>query len=255
MSTGIRQDQSPGYLLSRISRQLRTPLTSIKGLASTLLQPDVRWSEEQKNDFLRSITIEVDRIDRMISQLVALANEHERELPLNRTMCRLSRLVEPVCARMAVLIKRHPLHVHIPHDLPPVLVDRTRIAQVLSILIENAARYSSDGLGITVEACLREEAVLMSVTDSGIGMSGQVRDTVFDSLSRSEEVSQEENRGCQELPFCRAVIEAHGGRIWVESKLGEGSRFSFTLPFHLPQEPGALARRPAVVNPAYEEAR
>lgn len=221
-------EQMRAELLAEISRELRTPLTSIKGLASSLLQPDVQWTEDEKIDFLQAIGLEVDRIDRLITHLSDMSYLENRSIPLNKTVCQFSDILDSVRTKMAILV-RHQLQIDVPIDLPPIVVDQMRITQVLNILIENAVRLSRESLPISVEVRLTGSYITVSIIDKGIGIPAQLRDTLFDSFYQTGPTSWPV-RASSEFPICRTIIGAHGGQIWVDSKLGEGCKFCFTLP-------------------------
>ncbi len=127
--------------------------------------------------------------------------------------------------------RHHPLQIKIPPNLPIVYVDRNRIGQVIVNLVQNAVKYSKEGSPITIEAKYSHDQVVIRVIDKGVGIPRRLRDKVFDRFHQIENiVSGRQSQGSFGLSICKDIIEAHGGKIWIESKVGEGSRFSFTLP-------------------------
>jgi signal transduction histidine kinase len=116
-----------------------------------------------------------------------------------------------------------------PAGLPPIEMDGDMIRRVLINLLENAVKYTRGGGSITVSATRHEQAVLVSVADSGAGIAARDQQRIFDKFARVEEEGRPKGLGLG-LAFCRMAVEAHGGRIWVESVEGRGSTFSFTLP-------------------------
>jgi two-component system sensor histidine kinase KdpD len=132
---------------------------------------------------------------------------------------------------LANLTRRHRLIKEVPEDLPLVQVDQMRIGQVLTNLVENAAKYCPEGTVITVAARKEGERLVMAVLDEGPGIPTPLLGRVFDRFYQTESVVTGRKSGTGlGLAICRGIIEAHGGRIWVESQMGKGSRFYFNLP-------------------------
>ncbi|MBI4186017.1 MAG: PAS domain S-box protein [Chloroflexi bacterium] len=224
-------DRLRTQLLANVSHELRTPLTSIKGFVSTLLRPDIQWSAEEQRDFLHTIDQESDRLTRLISDLLDMSRLEAGALKLDRTDYSIVEILDSIGSVLAKLTEHHQLKLAVPPDLPPVLVDILRIGQVLTNLVENAARHSADGTEIIIEARLDGGQVVVSVTDRGVGIPAEHLDRVFDRFYQVENVVAGRKSGTGlGLSICHGILEAHSGKIWVESKLGEGSKFSFTLP-------------------------
>ncbi len=217
-------------LLANISHELRTPLTSIKGFVSTLLRTDAQWSEEEQRDFLQTIDQESDRLTRIISDLLDMSRIEAKALKLDKDNYQISEILDSVSSSLASLTERHQLQVIVPPDLPPVFVDLMRIGQVLTNLVENAAKYSPEGSEITIETQLAGDQVIVSVTDRGQGIAPELLPRVFDRFYQAESIATGRKSGTGlGLSICQGILETHDGRIWVESKLGEGSKFSFSL--------------------------
>jgi len=116
-------------------------------------------------------------------------------------------------------------------DLPSVFVDEMRIGQVLTNLVENAVKFSAEGTQITIEAQPDDDQVNIIVTDEGIGIPIESQSKLFDRFYQAESIVTGRKHGTGlGLSICKGIIEAHGGRIWVASKMGEGAKFGFTLP-------------------------
>jgi len=224
-------DRLRSGLLANVSHELRTPLTSIKGFATTLLRSDVKWSQEEQQDFLRSIDQETERLIHLISDLLDMSRIEAEGLKLEKHDYQISEILDSVGSRLASLTEYHQLQVIVPSGLPSVFVDQMRIGQVLTNLVENATKYSPRGSQITIEAQPAGDQINVSVTDRGEGIPAELLDKVFDRFYQAESIVTGRKSGTGlGLSICRGIIEAHGGRIWVESKRGEGSRFSFSLP-------------------------
>ncbi len=218
-------------ILFMVSHELRTPLASIKGFASTLLQPDVRWSEEEQRDFIQEIDRQADLLTRLVSDLLDMSYIDAGLLNLNEAEHKLDNVLESASDTLNKITENHKLKVKIPAELPPVLVDPGRITQVLINLIENAVKYSAQGSQITIEARLADDKVITTVTDKGIGIPSELLDKVFDRFYQAESITAGAKNGTGlGLSICRGIVKAHGGRLWVRSKKGHGSKFSFSLP-------------------------
>ncbi|MCK5319393.1 MAG: PAS domain S-box protein, partial [Anaerolineales bacterium] len=224
-------DRLRSGLLANVSHELRTPLTSIKGFATTLLRSDVRWSEEDQQDFLQSIDQETERLIRLINDLLDMSRIEAGGLKLERYNYQIADILDSVNSRLASLTEHHQLQVIVPSELPPVFVDEMRIGQVLTNLVENATKYSPEDSQITIEAQLAGDQIIISVTDTGESIPTEFLDRVFDRFYQAESIVTGRKSGTGlGLPICKGIIESHGGRIWVESKVGKGSNFSFNLP-------------------------
>jgi len=217
-------------LLSTVSHELRTPLTSIKGLATTLLRPDVKWSNKEQIEFLQGINQETDRLNRLIGDLLDMSRLEAGVLKLGRERCRVSDLIESVRGELGILTKEHQLEIAVPHDLPVIYIDKMRIGQVITNLVENSVRYSDKGSRIKIEVKPDNSQVVISVTDHGRGIPKQSLDKVFNRFYSTDYAVNARSKGLGlGLSICRSIIESHGGQIWAESELGKGSKFSFSL--------------------------
>jgi len=224
-------DQLRKGLMANVSHELRTPLSSIKGFASTLLRTDVKWSEEEQRDFLETIDHETNRLIHLINDLLDMSRIEAGGLKLDKRDYRISEVLDSISDRLAILTEHHRLEVIVPPELPPVFVDQMRIGQVLTNLVENATKYSPEGSKITVEAKFAGNQIIVSVADRGQGIPAELLDKVFDRFYQAESIVTGKKSGTGlGLSICWGIVEAHGGRIWVESKLGKGSKFSFSLP-------------------------
>ncbi len=224
-------DRLRNELITNVSHELRTPLTSIKGFATTLLQTDVRWSEKEQREFLEAIDQESDRLNNIISDLLDISRLEGGALKLERRSYQIYEILEAVNDNLSSLTEQHHLQVTVPKNLPPVFVDQMRIGQVLTNLVENATKFSPKGSPVVIEVESNKKWVTLSVTDQGGGIPPELSGRVFDRFYQTESIASGRKTGTGlGLSICRGIVEAHGGRMWVESKVGEGSRFSFTLP-------------------------
>jgi K+-sensing histidine kinase KdpD len=218
-------------LLSMVSHELRTPLTAIKGFATTLLRPHIRWTGEQQRDFLQNIDRETDRLTHLIRNLLDMSRFEAGALNLEKGNHRISEILTSIGGQVNSVTKHHKLQMEISPGLPMVFADKTRVGQVLINLIENATKYSEKGSKIMVGAKSSDGMVVINVTDRGQGIPSNQLDKVFERFYRGDSVVSGRKDGIGlGLAICRALVEAHGGRIWVESEIGRGSEFNFSLP-------------------------
>ncbi len=224
-------DRLRSELLANISHELRTPLASIKGFISTLLRTDVKWSVAQQLDFLHTADHETDRLTRLVSDILDISRLDAGAMKLNKASHHIAEILDSVSPRLSRLAERHRLKVEVPPDLPFIYVDEMRIGQVLANLIDNAAKFSPADTEIKVEAQLAGDEVIVSVIDHGEGIPAEFLPRLFDRFYQAESIARGRGSGTGlGLSICRGIVEAHGGRIWVASKLKEGSKFSFSLP-------------------------
>ena len=224
-------DQLRTELLASVSHELRTPLTSIKGLASTLTQPDIEWDEDTQRDFLKIIDRESDILTHIIEDLMQMSQMEAGIMKMDKAQSTISAIVKQLSANLTSLVIKHQFQIEIPRRMPMVYVDQIRIGQVITNLVSNAAAYSEEGTNIILEAKRVNSDVVVSVTDQGIGISSQHIDKVFDRFYRLESGLARRRGGTGlGLSICKGIVEDHGGKIWVTSKLGKGSKFSFSLP-------------------------
>ncbi len=218
-------------LLANVSHELRTPLASIKGFVSTLLRTDVAWKKAEQYDFLKTIDQETDRLTRLINDLLDMSRIEAGAIRLTKGEYHLSDILGAVYSRLTELVRRYTLRVDIPDDLPAVFVDEMRIGQVLTNLVENATKYSTEGTEIVLQARLNGGDIVVSVSDQGEGIPAQLLGKVFDRFYQAESIVTGRKGGTGlGLPICQGIVQAHGGRIWVESQRGQGSIFHFSLP-------------------------
>lgn len=232
-------------LLDAVTHDLRTPLTSIKASVTTLLDelktkggdaPPGVLNEEGRKDMLEVINEECDRLNRFIEGLVEMARIEAGEFRLRRRWGTIEEMVEMALARAKKLTDRHPVEVEIEKDLPVVLVDARAVSEVIYTLVDNAAKYSPAGTLIHFTASRAEdEMIRASVGDRGPGIPVELRERVFDKFFRAirdgdSSRSQPSGTGMG-LAIARGIVEAHKGRIWIESGAGGlGARVVFTLP-------------------------
>jgi len=228
-----RTDALRSALLSSISHDLRTPLSSIKAATSSLLQEDVQWDDEARRSFTLAIQREVDRLNRLVGNLLDMSRIEGNALKPEKEWYPLGELVHDVLGRMQPLLQDRIVQTSLPDDLPPVALDYLEIDQVLTNLIENAVHYTPAESPIEISAHADGGQVTVSVADHGPGIPPSNVERIFDKFYRVLDAQRDaaHPRGSGlGLAVCRGLVEAHAGRIWVENREGGGAIFRFTLP-------------------------
>ncbi|MBX3065308.1 MAG: PAS domain S-box protein [Anaerolineae bacterium] len=216
------------HLLAIISHELRTPLSSIKGFVTTLLAKDVRFDEQTQREFLTIADAEADKLTHLIDDLLDLSRLQVGKLTIETKMQSIYSILDTARVEMDILAHNHHLSIDLSSNLPPVLADEQRIVQVLTNLVDNAAKYSGVGTQIVVTVCQqRTDFIQFDVSDEGNGIPPSERESVFETFHQGEVAKEGLGLG---LAICKGLVEAHGGRIWIQEKLPPGTTVSFTLP-------------------------
>ena len=224
-------DELKNTLLSVISHELKTPVSIIKGYAGTLVRQDANWDKETLTEGLSVIEEEADKLNELINNLLDASRLQAVGLQLQFAYLDLPSMTEKAVEKFRNQTEHHTFSVDFPPDFPPVRGDFERIREVLSNLIGNAIKYSPDGGLIRVGGWVVEDEVHVFVSDEGIGIPATEQDRIFDRFARVDNSLTRQMPGAGlGLFLVKAVIEAHGGRVWVESRPGQGSTFHFTLP-------------------------
>jgi len=215
-------------LLNSVSHDLRTPLSSIKASASSLLDPTIDWSPQQRREFLEIIDQESDRLTRLVHNLLDMSRIEVGALDPRLVETALADVTGPA-VRLARSKTSQPIMVDVPDDLPTVLVDPVRLDQVLTNLLDNARRYA-DGEAVTVQGRAVAGRVEVSVADHGPGIPEAERERVFDQFYRLRRNGRTPPDGTgMGLAISRGIVEALGGTIRVEATPGGGATFVVSL--------------------------
>ena len=239
----LRQSEKlKSALLDAVTHDLRTPLTSIKASITTLLdeirggESPVALDRESKVEMMEVIDEESDRLSRFINGLIELARIEAGELQLRRRWGVVDEIISTALQRAEPITRNHRVDLQVEKELPAVRVDERAVSEVVYTLIDNAAKYSPKGSTIRLSARRAgEELIQMAVEDEGPGIANDLRERVFDKFfraTRDGDVTTRQPSGTgMGLAIAKGIVEAHEGRIWIESgEGGRGTRVVFTLP-------------------------
>ena len=238
----VEAERAKTEFVSTVSHELRTPMTSIKGYVELLLMGAVGELSEPQHNFLSIIDSNVNRLTVLVNDLLDISRIESGRIALSPETIYIEALLEQVVTEMEgrSLNKSLALQAEIPESLPQVFADPDRVAQVLTNLIANACQYTPAGGDIIVSAEARmgdshpesySKEVWVQVRDNGIGISEEDQAKIFDRFFRADDPAVQEASGAGlGLSIVKSLVEMQGGRIWVESQLGEGSTFTFSLP-------------------------
>lgn len=232
-------------LLDAVTHDLRTPLTAIKASATTLLDDqrslrnganEARLGEEGRQEMLEVINEEADRLDHFIGGLMELARIEAGEMHLRRQWGSLNEIIMSAMKRAEPRTRDHRIELWVDEELPAVRVDERAVAEVIHVLVDNAAKYSPPSGVIKVAAARAGEAdmVRLVVEDQGPGIPVELRERVFDKFFRAmrdgDLASNKPGTGMG-LAIAKGIVEAHGGRIWIEgANDSKGTRVVVLLP-------------------------
>jgi two-component system sensor histidine kinase KdpD len=220
-----RIDLQRAALLRSVSHDLRTPLAAIRTIA-TDLRDGVEYDTDTRTELLTTVCDEVDRLDRLVANLLSLSRIEAGAFTPERQAIDLAELVTDRYRRLAPLLRDHDLRTDIPADLPLIDADYAQLEQVMTNLLANAVRHAPAGSDLWVVARQHGAKVRIEVSDRGAGVAEEARDEIFTAFRRGEG-SRSTGIG---LAICRSIVEAHGGVIGVERTFGGGATFWFTLP-------------------------
>jgi len=231
MATQLEQVESMRrQLIGDVTHELRTPLTSIKGYMEGLVDGVLPSTPETFNQIHR----EADRLSRLVDDLQELSRVEAKAYSLDIRSVTVSSLVQTTVKRLTPQArdKRITLHSDLPADLPPLQADEDRITQVLVNLVANAIQYTPEGGNVSITAARQADEIYISVKDTGVGIPPEHLANLFTRFYRVDKSRSRQAGGGSGigLTIAKHLVEAHGGRIWAESKgEGQGSTFTFSL--------------------------
>jgi signal transduction histidine kinase len=214
-------------VVSTVSHELRSPLTSVKGYTSLLLNRWDRLKDEQKRMMLEQVHHDADRVTRLITELLDISRLETGRLVLRRQLTNVAELADQVVEKLTLTYADLDCNVHFPDGFPQVYADPDKLEQVLTNLVENAAKYASP-LGMKIVGEFDDDQVAVSVSDTGEGIPATDLPKVFKKFFRRD-MGKPTGTGLG-LWISRGLVEAHGGQLTATSEMGQGSVFRFTLP-------------------------
>ncbi|BBP00605.1 two-component system sensor histidine kinase KdpD [Sulfuriferula nivalis] len=228
----IESERLRNSVLSALSHDLRTPLTALVGLADTLIRTPPTLSEAQLN-LANALQDQAFRMNALVNNLLDMARLQSGNIKLNMQWQPLEEVVGSAQKAREHQLADHRVHAALPADFPLLEFDAVLIERVLCNLLENAAKYTPPDSDIHIAAAVRDGEAQISVTDNGPGLPHGGEETIFEKFTRGEKESTKPGVGLG-LAICRAIVEAHKGRIWAENVPTGGARFVFTLPLGTP---------------------
>jgi DNA-binding response OmpR family regulator/signal transduction histidine kinase len=216
--------------LALAAHELKTPLAVIKGSATTLLANSQRWDAATQREMLQLIDEQVDRLHELVNVLLDVWRLDAGMLPMNPMPLQLREMLEPLLARWQARSPQHRLVLNLPDDLPALNADQSRLEQVFAALLENATLYSAGG-EVLVAAEAADGEISIAVSDQGRGLAEDHLERIFDRFYRVQDGSETPAGRGMGLALARAIVQAHGGRIWAESPgPGQGTTIHLLLP-------------------------
>jgi two-component system, OmpR family, sensor histidine kinase KdpD len=229
-------------LLSSVSHDLRTPLAVIAGTSSTLLEMGEAADAPTRTALLTEIYDESNRLTRLVENLLSMTRLESEVVALERDWFPLEDVVGSALRRLRAELGGRAVEKHLPADLPLVSMDGVLLEQVLFNLLDNALKYSPEGSPIDISASVEGGSLLVRVADRGLGLAGDEAEKVFEKLYRGSAARSGRRGAGLGLAIARAIIDAHGGKVWAENRPEGGAAFSFSLPLgpapSLPDEEG-----------------
>ncbi len=224
-----QSDELKSTLLDALAHEFKTPLTSIKA-ASTALLSSSALKPDQQRELLSIVDEETDRLSVLVTEAIQMSRIEAGRVVLRRENRSVEDLVESALDKLRPAVEDRKIEVKIAADLPEIVVDAELIEVALRQLIDNALKYSPPGSPVSVAAEANDGRVIISVADHGPGIPEAEQTRIFEKFYRAEASRHQIPGAGLGLVIAREIIHAHGGEIWVESKVGEGSIFRFSLP-------------------------
>ncbi len=241
VTIAVEAERAKTEFVSTVSHELRTPMTSIKGYVDLLLMGAAGALSNTQRHFLSIIESNSDRLTMLVGDLLDLSRIESGRIAMSPKVMRISQSIHQAVVAMEARAasKGIDLRTDVPPDLPEVIADPDRVFQILNNLLANACNYTYPGGSVTASARQDGEYVAVSVRDTGIGISPEDQEKIFDRFFRSEHPFVQDTAGTGlGLAIVLSLVDRHGGEVQVESELEQGSTFTFTLP-------AVQTRRPA----------
>jgi two-component system phosphate regulon sensor histidine kinase PhoR len=229
--TRVRQlEKIRSDFISNVSHELRTPIASIKALSDTL-QEGALEDPPAARRFITRMDVEIDNLTQLVQELLELSKIESGKVPLKKIKCNPGNLVEKAIERMQLQAERSgiSLSTNMPDQISNVIADPDRIGQVFVNLIHNAIKFTSPGGSIIINAHEEGNTIVFSIKDTGVGIESESINRIFERFYKTDRARSSGGTGLG-LSITKHIIEAHSGRVWVDSTVGFGSTFFFSLP-------------------------
>jgi PAS domain S-box-containing protein len=228
-------DQMKSEFVSLVSHELRTPMVAIKGATDNLLDGLAGELNSAQNSSLLIMRRNIDRLSRLISDLLDIGKIEAGKIQLNKQPVDISFIINDVLLLFQDIARQKNIGLtsSLIENIPKISIDSDKITQVLANLVGNAMKFTPENGKVKIDLSKREDCIQIDVSDTGLGISHKDLNKIFDKFYQVMRIAggQEKTKGTGlGLSISKGIIEAHGGKIWVESELGKWSRFSFTLP-------------------------
>ena len=224
-------NNNSSMLLSTICHELRTPLAIIRGYTSLLLDYEESLENTEKHEYIESIDKATSRLAELVDDILDMSRLESGMLHLKKIPTSLTELIRESVVEAQLRAPSHRIQFVMEQDIPCIHIDAKRIRQVLDNILDNAIKYSEKRTDITVRLISRKNDLLVSIEDHGIGIPPCDLTNVFQRMFRVErQITTRTNGAGLGLTICRGLVEAHGGRIWLDSDEGKGSTVNFTVP-------------------------
>jgi PAS domain S-box-containing protein len=228
--TTFRQaEEMQSTFISVISHELKTPVALIKGYVCTLLRDDAKWDSDFYNESLTVIEEEADRLSQLIENLLDATRLQAGGVSLKKSEIFLPAISNRLAKKFQTQTEAHEIVVDFPENFPPCFADEARIEQVIINLISNSIKYTDEG-EIRISGETHKDMLIVCVSDEGTGIAPQDIPFIFDRFYRSADALRNKKGAGLGLYLARAIIEAHKGRMWVDTEHGHGARICFALP-------------------------
>lgn len=224
-----QSEEFKSTLLDAVAHEFKTPLTSIKAAATALLSAPAANPEETR-ELLTVVNEEVDHLGRLVTEATQTARIEAGKMGLSMGLHSIDELVSAALAEMKSTIEGRSVVLNLPADLPTVFVDGELMVRVIRQLVDNAVKYSPPASPISIEAKKESGTVTLAVVDQGPGIRAAEQERVFEKFYRSPTNGPRMPGSGMGLSIAHEIVRAHGGRIWVESSPGTGSRFCVSIP-------------------------
>jgi Osmosensitive K+ channel histidine kinase len=219
-------------LFNSLSHDLRTPLSSIIGAVSGLLEEGELFDKSSRTELLRTIEEEALRMNRLVGNLFDMARWQSGKVQLKKEWYDIEEIIGIALNDIRHSLNNRPLKIDIEPELPLIQMDMGLIEQVLVNMVDNAIKYSPHETEIAIRASRQQDELMVSVRDQGEGIPKTELNVIFDQFYRGKTSQAVKGTGLG-LTICKAIIDAHGGRIWAESEKDSGTKITFTLPISI----------------------